>query len=145
MQICNFPGYRDHWSKDELIGLIFSEVMSLWKFEQILSFLHVGPADATNKEKIQDLIDYINERSMYHYYPGTYVTIDERMISFRGNFYFPGCSEYGVYDRCKPTKWGFRPYLLADHKFGYTYYMRLLEDLQDGENCKMHELIMIMI
>ncbi len=31
----------------------------------------------------------------------------------------------------KPIKWGFRPYILADLKTGYTYEMKLLEPIEE--------------
>ena len=48
------------------------------------------------------------ENSRKYFYPGTYITIDERMISYRGR------AENIVYEISNPTKWGFRPYVLAN-------------------------------
>ena len=55
------------------------------------------------------------ENSRKYFYPGTYITIDERMISYRGR------AENIVYEISKPTKLGFSPYVLADLNTGFTY------------------------
>ena len=62
------------------------------------------------------------ENSRKYFYPGTYITIDERMISYRGR------AENIVYEISKPTKWGFRAYVLADLNTGFTHCFKLLND-----------------
>ena len=49
------------------------------------------------------------------------------MISFRGR------TKFIVYDSSKPTKWGYRPYVLSDKKTGYTISMKLLQNLEENE------------
>ena len=70
------------------------------------------------------------ENSRKYFYPGTYITIDERMISYRGR------AENIVYEISKPTKWGFRAYVLADLNTGFTYCFILLNDNEIDENYK---------
>ena len=62
------------------------------------------------------------ENSRKYFYPGTYIIIDERMISYRGR------AENIVYEISNPTNWGFRPYVLADLNTVYAYCFKLLND-----------------
>jgi len=57
---------------------------------------------------------------------GCSVTIDERMISWQGR------SNLVKYEPMKPTKWGFKPYVLAD-KNRYSYHTSLIENLENDE------------
>lgn len=50
------------------------------------------------------------------------------MISFKGR------SKYKKYEPSKPTKFGFKPYVLSDYRLGYTYGMKLIEDIKEFEN-----------
>lgn len=50
------------------------------------------------------------------------------MISFRGR------SNLVKYESNKPTKYGFRPYVLADAIDGYTYEFYLCDEIQKKEN-----------
>ena len=65
--------------------------------------------------------------SRKYYYPSTYLTIDERMISYRGK------SSDIVFENSKHTKWGFRPYVLSDSSNGYTFCFKLLEELENNK------------
>lgn len=65
--------------------------------------------------------------SRKYYYPGTYLTIDERMISYRGK------SSDIVFENLKPTKWSLRPYILSEASTGYTFCFKLLEELEDNK------------
>ena len=58
------------------------------------------------------------------------MTKDERLISYRGR------AEYIVYEISKPTKWGFRPYVLADLNTEFTYCFKLLNDNEIDDNYK---------
>ena len=65
--------------------------------------------------------------SRKYYYPGTYLTIDERMISYRGK------SQDIVFENLMPTKWSLRPYILSEASTGYTFCFKLLEELEDNK------------
>ena len=84
-------------------------------------FLH--PCDINDKgaDKINKLIEKVMKNCTKYCYPSSYVTIDERMISFRGR------QEYVIYNPQRPSKYGFCPYILADSESGYTYAMKILE------------------
>ena len=65
------------------------------------------------------------------------MTIDERMISWKGR------SDLEKYEPLKPTKWGFRPYILADT--GYTLDIRLSDLEKNDEYSKTDNLVMEMM
>lgn len=69
--------YRKNWLLSNNVGQIMTENM----YKNINSFIHPGVADAKDKEKIINSIKMTNSRK--NFYPGTYITIDERIISYR--------------------------------------------------------------
>ena len=58
--------------------------------------------------------------SRKYYYPSTYLTINERVISYRRK------SSDIVFESSKPIKWGFRPYVLSDASTGYTFFLSVI-------------------
>ncbi len=58
MHIHNLPKFRDHWDENPLLRTPVKDLFPIWRF--------------------------VNVISKFYYYPGCDVTIDERMISFRG-------------------------------------------------------------
>ena len=127
MGLHKLPEYRDHFSKEPLLGTIAQKFLNQWSYELICSHLHASKPKTKGKDKISYLINDIISKSQKYYYPSTCVTIDERMISYKGK------NKYVVYEPSKPTRFGFRPYVLSDYKSGYTYCLQLLEDLDDEE------------
>jgi len=137
MGIHRLPEYKDHFSKDQLLGSAVQKFITQWNYEKICGFLHASEVGKKGKEKIVDVINDIMSKSQKYYYPGTSVTIDERMISYKGK------SRFVVYEPAKPTRYGFRPYVLSDHKSGYTYALQLLEDLEESnDGSKIYNLVM---
>jgi len=137
MGIHRLPGYKDHFSKSQILCSPARKYLSLWLYEGISGFLHASNPGEKGKDKIIKLINEIMEKSQKYYYPGTCVTIDERMISFKGK------SKFVVYEPSKPTRYGFRPYVLSDYRSGYTYALQLLEDLEEiNDNNKIYNLVM---
>ena len=137
MGIHKLPEYKDHFSKDQLLGSGVKKFLSQWTYEKICGFLHACKIGSKGKDKIMDSINDIISKSQKYYYPGTCVTIDERMISYKGR------SKFVVYEPAKPTRYGFRPYVLSDYKSGYTYGLQLLEDLEENtDGSKIYNLVM---
>jgi hypothetical protein len=139
MHIHKLPDYKDHWSKNNLLKTPVSDLMPRSKYEKIQSFLHPSKVGSIGKEKISTIINYINEKCMFYYYPSKFVTIDERMISYRGR------SNYVMYENSKPTKWGFRPYILSDFRSGYTYFLMLFDEIEEQANQKMFQIVTSMM
>lgn len=130
MNIHKLPEYKDHWNNDPLLSSPVKSIMSIYQYEIINEFIHPEDAKAKEEEKIIKSIIEIMGKSKNYFNPGTVLTIDERMISFRGR------TKFIVYDSSKPTKWGYRPYVLSDKKTGYTISMKLLQNLEENEENK---------
>ena len=130
MGIIKLPNVDDYWDKNPLLSNSISEKITENSYKNINSFIHPEAADSKDKEKIVNSIKLIMENSRKYFYPGTYITIDERMISYRGR------AENIVYEISKPKKWGFRPYILADLNTGFTYCFNFLNDNEIDENYK---------
>jgi len=125
MHIQRLPSIKMHFKKSKLISSKVPKFMSEWKFNMIKRFLHISHYESKNLEKIKYVVDKINNKSKFYFYPGYYVTIDERMISWKGR------SSLVKYEPNKPTKWGFRPYILADTKTGFTFEIIINDDLKE--------------
>lgn len=65
--------------------------------------------------KLKPLLDDSTLLCRTYYVPGMQVSIDERMVAFKGRC---GMKQY---IKNKPTKRGFKIWVLADSKTGYTY------------------------
>ena len=133
--IVKLPSFKDYWSKDELLINSISSIMTESMYCSINECIHPEKGDAVGHEKIINSIIYIMNNSRKYYYPSTYLTIDECMISYRGK------SSDIVFESSKPTKWGFRPYVLSDASTGYTFCFKLLEELEDNKFGKMYGLV----
>jgi len=129
------PTLQDHFSTQSMIKSPATELTSAWRNKIMSSFFHASECDAKRKDKIMPAIKHIMDISQKYYYPSTGVSIDERMVSYQGR------SDYLYYCQAKPTKWGFKPYVLADYKSGYTYGMNVLENIDTSEDGKMYNLV----
>lgn len=100
--IVNLPSYKDYWSKDDLLKNSISSIMTESMYCSINECIHPEKGDAVGHEKILNSIIHIMNNSRKYYYPNTYLTIDERMISYRGK------SSDIVFESTKPIKWDFK-------------------------------------
>ena len=100
-----------------MVGLF--HLMSRHCFEAISSFLHVVSAEEEQKlsdhplKKILPLHNRIKEKCFELYHPLQELSIDERMVRNKDRHRFR------QYIKNKPTKWGFKFWVLADPT-GYT-------------------------
>ena len=119
--------YKFHFAVEDVLYNNFpaAKLMNRWRYEIINGFLHAADSDAEDIDKIVPTVRYIMEKSRKYYEPSGVVTIDERMISYRGR------CKYIMHDPSKPTSWGFKPYILSDYKSGYTYGFELFDDFDD--------------
>ena len=121
MSIIKAPSVEKYWSTATLYhGLWARSFMTLNRFKAISSFLKVvDPLKENVKDdklaKVRFLIDFIRDKCQQLYQPSENISIDERMVRNKGRFSFR------QYIRDKPTKWGFKLWVLADSLTGYTW------------------------
>ena len=65
--------------------------------------------------KVRPMLEKLLQNFKCNYNLGRELSIDERMIGFKGRISFI------QYMPKKPTKWGLKAYVLADSTTGYTY------------------------
>ncbi|XP_035262865.1 nascent polypeptide-associated complex subunit alpha, muscle-specific form-like [Anguilla anguilla] len=120
--------FRDLWRTDKLHSHYFpSSVMPGYKFMAIGSYLHMSdPAeDVLNDQlrgqegydplfRLKPLQNQILTACRAYYHPYQNLSIDERMVATKGRI---GIKQFM---KDKPTKWGFKLFVLADSKSGYT-------------------------
>ena len=120
MSIVKMPNIEAYWSTATLYhGTWARAFMSKIRYKQISGFLKTSnfeTEDANDKlTKVRFLHDYIRRKSMKLFQPREHVSIDERMVRNKGRF------SYRQYIKDKPTKWGFKIWVIADALSGYTY------------------------
>jgi hypothetical protein len=64
-------------------------------------------------KKIQNFLQYLEEKFRSYFVPGQAISVDESTVSFKGR------SSFKIYNPKKPTKWGMRISVLADSITGY--------------------------
>ena len=95
------------------------ELMSHNRFETISAFLHVvKPSEVTTVaddplKKVRPLYDNIKDKCLFYYQPQQELSADKQMVKSKAR------SKFKQYFRNKPTKWGFKFWVLADLA-GYT-------------------------
>ncbi|XP_030627655.1 piggyBac transposable element-derived protein 4 [Chanos chanos] len=119
---------RDMWRRDRLHSHPFpTSVMAGYRYEAISAYLHMSdPAgDAVNNQLrgqpgydrlfcLKPLMEQILTACRTHYHPHQNLAIDERMVATKARI---GMKRYM---KDKPTKWGFKLFVLADSSSGYT-------------------------
>uniref|UniRef100_A0A667YAH4 PiggyBac transposable element-derived protein domain-containing protein n=1 Tax=Myripristis murdjan TaxID=586833 RepID=A0A667YAH4_9TELE len=119
----------DYWKKKWPYNFSFpSDNMTRDRFEAILWSLHLSnPADDEDNErnkntaaydrlfKIKPLYTEIVTACQAHFQPYRNISIDERMVASKARI------SMKMYMKDKPTKWGYKLFVLADSKTGYTW------------------------
>ena len=123
MGIVKAPARRNYWQNDKLfsglLGSMFIPTFS--RYCGILAALHCVNPETEDKSdplgKIRNFYDHMRSRCKELFTPGKCVSIDERMVKSKGRFFFK------QYIMNKPTKWGFKLWVLADSATGYNWDM----------------------
>ena len=93
--------------------------MTRHHFEAISSFLHIVTLEEENEmsnhplKKVLPLYEFTKQRSLELFQPSRELSVDERMVKSKARTHFR------QYIRNKPTKWGFKFWVLSDYT-GYT-------------------------
>ena len=124
MGLTKFPKVSYHWSKNELYTCkLCPALMKRNEFILINKFFHVANNQNANLNdkiyKIRPLLNLFLNKWQRYFVLDKRISIDERMIKFRGRIGFL------QFIRSKPTKWGFKAFILADCQTGYTYAMKI--------------------
>ena len=123
MGIIKAPTRSNYWQKEVLFSGLFGSmfVPTFRRYCSILAALHcVDPEEEDKNDplgKIRNVYDHMHSRCKELFTPGRNVSIDERMVKSKGRFYFK------QYIMNKPTKWGFKLWVLADSATGYNWDM----------------------
>ena len=133
MGLYRLPNYRDHWSNDSLLGSPCKNIIGIWKFKCLQKFIHTYPANSVDKNKILLLTKEILKNSRKYYTPSTFVSKDERIISFRER------DQNLVYEPLKPTKYGYFNIILSDNKSEFTSVEIVLDDYNKENNDSANE------
>lgn len=131
MGLVDVPSLAEYWNDDGFFRQDFvrSSGMTRTRFMNILRVLHLCDYEQDNinevhksrKEpydplfKLKPLMDELQLACKAYFVPKQNISIDERMVAFKGRI---GMKQY-IKD--KPTKWGFKLWILASSDSGYTY------------------------
>lgn len=112
-------------SKRGYVRPVIAGTMSRARFQAITSFLRFDDSHTRDIRKatdklapLRELFDIFQENFKRAYNPGSHVTVDEQLVSFRGR-----CS-FRVYMKSKPDKYGIKIWAAADSENAYTLKMQ---------------------
>ena len=119
------PRIEDYWSKDKnLFTPAVADTMTRDEFQRLFSNIHLADnskmpsKNSSNYDKMYKVNDFLNilKRNFQRNYSlGSCISIDEAMIKFKGR------SSIKQYQPMKPTKRGYKVWVLAESSTGYVY------------------------
>jgi len=129
MGLVKVKTYANYWARKTIYNFPYPQsVMSRCRFLAISWNLHLcnleedlqnsrkrGTPDYDKLFKIKPLYSDILTSCMTYLQPGRQVSVDERMVASKARVGFK------QYMKDKPTKWGFKLFVLADSTCGYTW------------------------
>ncbi|XP_034164263.2 piggyBac transposable element-derived protein 4-like [Pangasianodon hypophthalmus] len=128
MAMVKLRSIRDYWRQDSVFSVPFpATIMSRDRYRTISWNLHMSHPDADKDNdrkrgtaehdrlfRIRPLVDTIRHACKAIYHPRQNLAVDERMVACKAN---TGMTQYM---KAKPTRWGFKLFVLADSSNGYT-------------------------
>ena len=143
MGLVQVPNYENYWSTATLYnGLWGRAFFPRDRLKAILAFLHVDDVDRDPNDrlrKVRYIFETVKSASQKFYQPQKHVSIDERMIRFKGRH------SMKVYIKDKPTKWGFKVFALCDSMNSYNWTFEIYTGEQPAQVSaagKTHDLVM---
>uniref|UniRef100_A0A4W6EU27 PiggyBac transposable element-derived protein domain-containing protein n=1 Tax=Lates calcarifer TaxID=8187 RepID=A0A4W6EU27_LATCA len=128
MSIVKLDRIADYWRQNHLFSLPFPVgIMTRDRYRTISWNLHLSDPDedvCNNRKKgtaehdrlfqLKPLLNTIRTACKSFYHPHRDLTVDQRMVASKAKI------PVTQYWRAKPTKWGFKLFVLADVRNGYT-------------------------
>jgi len=119
------PRMRDYWSQDRnLFTPAVANTMTGNDFQRLFLNIHLADnskipsKNSSNYNKLYKMNDFLNllkRNFQKNYSLGSCISIDEAMIKFKGR------SSIKQYQPLKPTKRGYKVWVLAESTTGYVY------------------------
>ncbi|XP_062375791.1 piggyBac transposable element-derived protein 4-like [Sardina pilchardus] len=127
MGMIQMKNITDYWRKCNIFSVPFpSEMISRDRYRTIFWNVSMSDPDEDRENdakkgtplydklfRVKPLMETIQNVSMTFYHPRRNLSVDERMVASRSNV-------MRQYMKDKPTKWGFKLFVLADSSNGYT-------------------------
>ncbi|XP_051516636.1 piggyBac transposable element-derived protein 4-like [Myxocyprinus asiaticus] len=128
MAMVKVSSIRDYWRQDSLFSVPFpATVMSRERYRTISWNVHMSHPDADKQNdrkrgtaehdrlfRVKPLMDTIRHACKAMYHPKRNLAVDERVVACKAN------TRMSQYMKAKPTRCGFKLFVLADSSNGYT-------------------------
>ncbi|XP_073682906.1 uncharacterized protein [Garra rufa] len=129
MGLVKAKSIADYWARKRMYNFSYPQsIMSRARFQVISWNLHFcdlqedeennkkkGTADYDRLLKIKPLYTDVLSACRKHFHPNREILVDERMVATKARIGFKR------YMNDRPTKWGYRLFVLADSSCGYTW------------------------
>ncbi|XP_051956388.1 piggyBac transposable element-derived protein 4-like isoform X2 [Xyrauchen texanus] len=130
MGLSILPDSHRHWGTKSLQGSWARGFMSRNRYKAIFAALHVvDPTTENNQDclrKLRYLMDHLKQKCQQLFQPNQNLTIDERMVKSKAR------SGFKQYMKGKPTRWGFKLWVIATSDSGYTLDFNVYTGSRDG-------------
>lgn len=140
MGLARAPRIEQYWSNNPIYHneFIVKSGIGRDRFKLIASGVHISNPDPNYQteakqeklKKVHPLYEFLQRKCMMLYTPSESVSIDERMVGSKARV------SIIQYIKDKPTKWGFKFWVLADSASGYTWNFSLYTGREETKTDK---------